>query len=91
MSKAIENLTVWWNGRSPREQVLLSIMLVLVALTALWYGAIQPLRGGIETAAAVRAESAVQLAEARAVAGRIEAQQQKRGARRTPAALEERP
>lgn len=88
MINALQSLTRWWNERSQRERVMLSGMLVLIAVTALWYGVIQPLRRGVESAAAAKAESAAELAEATTVAGRLDAQRRSVGTRRTASSLE---
>jgi len=88
MSSLPQTLTRWWNERSRRERVMLSGMLTLIALTALWYGAVQPLRRGVDSAADARTESASELAEARAIAGRLEARRRTAGARRSVASLE---
>ena len=88
MSSLPQTLTRWWNERSRRERVMLSGMLTLIALTALWYGAVLPLRRGVDSAAEARAESASELAEVRTIAGRLEARRRIFGARRTVASLE---
>ena len=36
--------TAWWQGREPRERVMLAVMALLVAAFAWWYGLLWPLR-----------------------------------------------
>lgn len=49
---------VWWESRTPRERVLLSIMAALIAAFGFWFGVITPVR---------QAEIAAQEQHARAV------------------------
>jgi general secretion pathway protein M len=81
-------LTEWWFGRSSRERLLLAVMLALLAVVVIWYGAVQPLRQGAAAAAEARAAAAASLARAEAMAARIQALQARSGATRTPEAFE---
>lgn len=54
----IESLTLWWRGREPRERVLLSIMLALVAGMLLWLAIYRPVEAGLRQAALDNLEAA---------------------------------
>ena len=52
-------IRTWWNGRSPREQLLLAIMLVLLVVVLLIFVVILPLSDGIASARARLAQAAL--------------------------------
>jgi len=80
--------TDWWAGRTERERLMLTVMLVLLGALVAWYGVIQPLRHGARSASEARAESAMRLEEARVMAREIEILQGRFGAPRSGEALE---
>lgn len=47
----------WWEGRSLRERRMLTVMLALIAATAVWLGVVRPLFGWREAAAENRARA----------------------------------
>lgn len=53
-----ESLNHWWNGRAPRERLLLAIMLALLAAVAGWLGVLRPLESGLRGAMRANAEAA---------------------------------
>jgi len=53
-----ESLKHWWNGRAPRERLLLAIMLALLAAVAGWLGVLRPLESGLRGAMRANAEAA---------------------------------
>jgi general secretion pathway protein M len=62
----IDRFQDYWAGRSQREQRLLAVMFVLLAVVILWFGIIAPLENA-------RADARARLAQATSVAGRIAA------------------
>lgn len=56
----------WWRLRTPREQLLLGIMLALLAIVILWLLVIRPLADALDAAKRDHAEAVTALAEARA-------------------------
>jgi len=54
----IESLKIWWNGREPRERVLLSIMLALIGGMIAWLGLYRPIEAGLRQAALDNLEAA---------------------------------
>lgn len=40
----------YWNDRSPRERILLAVMLALLGLTILWFGIVGPLQSTLKDA-----------------------------------------
>ena len=64
----IERTTIWYRGRSPREQRLILIMGTLFALVFLWLLVIRPLGDALAGAKARHAEAVIERAEARAQA-----------------------
>jgi general secretion pathway protein M len=63
----------WWRARSLREQVLIAIMGLLLAILLGWLLVARPLAGALETAHARQQAAAVALGEARAWAARARA------------------
>ncbi|HET9427701.1 MAG TPA: type II secretion system protein GspM [Allosphingosinicella sp.] len=64
------HLSLWWTGRSQREQRLLSVMAGLLALVLGWLLVAQPLIGALEDAKLRHGEAVIAAAEARAQADR---------------------
>lgn len=58
-----ESLRHWWNGRAPRERLLLAIMLALLAAVAGWLGVLRPLESGLRGAMRANAEAAERYAD----------------------------
>lgn len=56
----------WWQGRSPRERMLLQAMLGLAAFVLGWLLVVRPLADSLETAKTRHGAAVVALAEARA-------------------------
>lgn len=44
LDSAIARFDAWWNGRSPRERILFSVMAVLIGGVVLLYGIVMPLQ-----------------------------------------------
>jgi general secretion pathway protein M len=70
------DLNAWWFERSPRERVLIGVMVGLIAMLLLWFGLIRPIDRAVERAAA-RHDSAVR--DAATVAGKVTALRLARG------------
>lgn len=66
MSRMIQSIGLWWDGRSAREQKMLAVMGLLIAAVAIWLLAVRPAWTWREAAAARRVEATAAL-------GRIEA------------------
>ena len=79
----IERTTIWYRGRSLREQRLILIMGTLFALVFLWLLVIRPLGDALAGAKARHAEAVIERAEARAAACRSASR--RRGRRRCSA------
>jgi len=47
----METAKLWWQGREPRERILLSIMFALLAGIVLWLGVYRPVEAGLRQAA----------------------------------------
>ncbi len=77
-----------WNSRTPRERVLLCVMMALIAVLALWYGVVQPLRQGALAASEARAAAMARFSEATLAGQRIQTLQGRFGAQRTAAQME---
>jgi general secretion pathway protein M len=71
-------LATWWRLRSRREQVLLSVMLALAAVTLAWLLVIRPLGDALSQARERHARAVVALATARAQGGIITRLEQRR-------------
>lgn len=76
----IAMLTPWWNDRSPRERVLLAIMLVLLAIVLAWLVVLRPLAAAREMALADAAVAAERRAQAQALVSAIRARPAATGA-----------
>jgi general secretion pathway protein M len=63
------NFALWWQGRSPRERVLLGIMFGLLAIVLGWLLVVRPLSDALDAAKARHGAAVVALAEAQARAG----------------------
>jgi general secretion pathway protein M len=63
-----ERFTLWWRGRSPREQRLLLVMGVLLALVLGWLLVVRPLDGALDAAKQRHGAAVLAAAEARAEA-----------------------
>jgi len=61
-----EGLTMWWQGRSLREQRLLIVMSVLIAVVIGWLLIVRPLSDALDEAKRRHGEAIVALADARA-------------------------
>ncbi len=74
----------WWDDRTRREQILLTIMLVLLAVTLLWLALLRPL--ALARSAAADRLGAALAAEARitAMAGSLQAIERRRAPATTP-------
>ena len=59
-------LAPWWRLRTPREQRLLAVMLVLLAIVVGWLLVVRPLADALDAAQRRHADAATALAEARA-------------------------
>ncbi len=59
----MESLKLWWQGREPRERVLLSIMMTLIAVVLLWLGIYRPVEAGLRKAALDNLEAAERYAD----------------------------
>ena len=68
----------WWRDRSPREQVLLAIMAVMLASVILWLGVLRPLAGAGDRAAVRHATAVSTLGEVRSLTGAIRAAEARR-------------
>lgn len=64
----IERTTIWYRGRSRREQRLLLVMAALFALVFVWLLVIRPLNNGLADARARHADAVIEQGEARAQA-----------------------
>lgn len=73
----------WWQDRSRRERVLISIMLALLAAATLWLGVWQPITGLRAGAEADARLAAARLAQARAHVAAIAARPTTSGGRLT--------
>jgi type II secretory pathway component PulM len=67
----MERMAAWWAGRSPRERALLSVMGGLIAVLAVWYGAVAPSLDWRAAAAERRSQAEVRLALFEAAAARM--------------------
>jgi len=52
-----ESFRHWWNGRAPRERLLLAIMLALLAVVVGWLGVVRPLESGLRGAVRANVEA----------------------------------
>lgn len=75
-----ETILLWWRGRSRREQWLLGVMTVLLALVLAWLLVVRPLGDALSDARKRHGEAVVALGEARTMAARIRAAQRQTGA-----------
>jgi len=80
----IESMKLWWNGREPRERVLLSIMIALIVLIILWLGIYRPVEAGLRQAALDNLEAAERHAD---VAHKVELLKRAGKAVRAPSSL----
>jgi len=62
----IDNFSLWWRGRSTREQRLLLVMAALAATLFLWLAVIRPLGDALDRARVRHGAAVVAWAEARA-------------------------
>ena len=62
----IDSLSLWWQGRSTREQRLLMVMFALAGLVLAWLLVIRPLSDALDAARTRHGIAVVALAEARA-------------------------
>ncbi len=67
----ISRVTIWYRGRSTREQRLLLVMALLFLLVVLWLLVIRPLNDALADARARHAEAVIEQAEARAQAAAL--------------------
>jgi general secretion pathway protein M len=79
----IRNVTIWYGGRSAREQRLLLLMLALVLLVFLWLLVIRPLNDALTDARLRHDNAVIERAEARAQAEALGALRSSGGAART--------
>lgn len=56
----------WWVLRTPRERVLIGLMLALIGIALAWLAVIQPLADALDAAKARHGAAVIALAEARA-------------------------
>lgn len=63
----------WWNGRTPRERLLLGVLAAVAAGLAVWYGVIVPLGAWVEAAEARHARAVQTREEVARIAARVEA------------------
>lgn len=54
----IETVKLWWNGRMPREKLLLAVMGLLLAGVVLWLGVYRPVENALYNAALANMEAA---------------------------------
>ncbi len=66
----------WWRTRSPREQLMLAVMLASLGAFALWFGLLWPARVLRDSARDGYDRAALQLREVQASAGRVAAFEQ---------------
>jgi general secretion pathway protein M len=59
-------MTAWWEARSARERMLLTVMLALLAIVFLWLAVVRPLADALDAAKLRHGAAVVALAEARA-------------------------
>lgn len=71
MNRLLAELHQAWDGRTRREQQMLTAMALLAASVVLWLGVVRPLTGWREDAAGDRARAAAELAEVRSALGRV--------------------
>jgi general secretion pathway protein M len=73
-------VTIWWRGLTRREQILITVMLVLLAVVGLWLGVLRPLAALDAGIAARQAAAETALTEVNSMGRQI------RAARQAPAA-----
>jgi len=61
-----DDLTLWWQGRTPRERGLLLVMAALAAFVLGWLLVVRPLSDALDAAKTRHGAAVVALAEARA-------------------------
>lgn len=66
MRRLTDRLYPWWEGRTLREQRMLSVMAVLLAAVFVWLAVVRPMLGWREQAAADRAGAEADLARVQA-------------------------
>lgn len=71
MKQALEAALTWWQGRSPRERVMLSVMAGLIAALVAWYRIVVPVLDWRVSAAERRAEAQLRLTRIEAAAARL--------------------
>lgn len=71
MKRVLEAALTWWQGRSPRERVLLSVMGGLIGALAVWYGMVAPVLDWRSAAGERRAEAQMRLGRIEAAATRL--------------------
>jgi general secretion pathway protein M len=79
----IERVTLWYRGRIPREQRLITIMLALFAAVFLWLLVIRPLGDALADARERHNEAVIERAEAQAQAEALVALRKAGGAAMT--------
>lgn len=68
----------WWSGRNARERAMLALMLLAIAVFALWLGAWRPLDAAARAAHLHRLRASADLAEVRALTAAIAERQAQR-------------
>jgi general secretion pathway protein M len=63
----------WWNGRSPREQRLLAVMFLLLAVVIVWLGIVRPIAAARDAAEERHGRAVVALGKLRELGGRLDA------------------
>ncbi len=66
MRRLTDQLYPWWEGRTPREQRMLGLMMALLAAVLVWLAVVRPVLAWREAAAADRAGAEADLARVQA-------------------------
>lgn len=72
------SLLIWWQGRTPRERILLLLLGAIVAAVLLWLAVLRPLGEARENAAQRRRIAEASLPSIRSDAAEVEALQKQR-------------
>lgn len=71
MMRYVEAALTWWQGRSPRERVMLGVMGALIGAVLVWYLVVSPALAWHAAAAQRRAEAEIRLARIETAAARL--------------------
>ena len=62
----------WWSGRSPREQRMLAVMFLLLAVVIVWLGIVRPIAAARDAAEERHARAVVALGKLRELGSRLD-------------------